>query len=99
MKKCDACGEEFQNQFNFCPVDGASLVLSAVSSALAYRPTIIADALLVRRLTIQVSFLIEELRTAWPKFLADPDAFLKSQIQGSIQLIRRALAQPNLQKG
>ena len=60
MKRCGACGEEFQNRFNFCPVDGETLIEPEIG-AINYSPTIISDVSLARRLLVQLPFLIERL--------------------------------------
>jgi TonB family protein len=98
MKRCGACGEEFQNQFNFCPVDGEALFRHHEPTACDYHPTIIRDDSLVQRLTVGLSFLIERLRVAWPQFKADPLRFLKSQSGQAIELLRKRSARPYLRK-
>ena len=99
MKRCNACGEEFQNQFNFCPVDGETLQSIEGTTGFEYRPTLIGDESLLRRLTVQFRFLIERLRSAWPQFKSNPIPFLKSQISEASQAARNAWAQPYLRKG
>jgi TonB family protein len=99
MKRCDACGEEFQNQFNFCPVDGETLQSIDTKTGFEYRPTIIGDESLLRRLTVQFSFLIERLHSAWSQFKSNPVPFLKSQICEASHVVRNAWAQPYLRKG
>jgi len=97
MKRCGACGEEFQNHFNFCPVDGETLI-ERESDAINYSPTIISDVSLAERLLIQLSFLIERLRLSWAQFTADPIAFLKLKITEARELFRTASARPYLRK-
>jgi len=98
MKRCRACGEEFQSQFNFCPVDGQ--VLQAASAAdLCYHPTIISDELLVRRLAVQTLFLVERSRSAWPRFKADPFQFLSDEFAQIIHRVNLACRQRNLVGG
>ena len=89
MKRCGACGEEFQNQFNFCPVDGETLI-ERESDAINYCPTIISDVSLAQRLLVQLSFLVERLRLSWAQFTADPIAFLKLQITETREFLRTA---------
>src|SRR6478672_11298903 len=98
MKRCGACGEEFQNQFNFCPVDGETLI-ERESDAINYSPTIISDVSLAQRLLVQLSFLIERLLLSWAQFTADPIAFLKLQITEAREFLRTASARPYLRKG
>jgi TonB family protein len=98
MKRCGACGEEFRNQFNFCPVDGQTLGLAAVAD-FAYAPTLISDESLLRRLAIQVSFLIERSRAAWPRFKADPLQFLKGQFTQIKSALKLMCGRRNLMTG
>ena len=74
MKRCGACGEEFQNQYKFCPVDGEVLTRTSDVDAFSYSPTIISDDSLGQRLAVQVLFLIELLRVTWSQFKSDPVA-------------------------
>jgi TonB family protein len=97
MKRCGACGEEFQNHFNFCPVDGETLI-ERESDVINYSPTIISDVSLAQRLLVQLSFLIERLRLSWAQFIVDPIAFLKLQITAVRELYRTASAPPYLRK-
>lgn len=78
MKRCALCGEEFRDEFNFCPVDGETLSV-APGAAPVYRPTIMSDDSLARRLAIQISFLVAECRLVWPRLKADPFQFLRDQ--------------------
>ena len=78
MKRCRACGEEFQNPFNYCPADGQALD-PASPTGFYYLPTIISDEPLVRRLVSQVWFVVERSRIAWLRFKADPFHFLSDQ--------------------
>jgi len=79
MKRCKACGENFENQFNFCPVDGTPLVEFAAVTDCVYRPTLLSDETLTRRLAREVAFRFEQLQRAWPNFKADPCNFIKNQ--------------------
>ena len=63
MKRCGACGDEFENHLNFCPTDGKPLVTNRDVASFDYRPTIISDESLARRLAIQFAFLVSEF--AW----------------------------------
>jgi TonB family protein len=98
MKRCGACGEEFQNQSNFCPVDGEALFRYHDTVAFEYRPTIISGGSLVPRLAEQLSFLIARLRVAWTQFKANPEAFLDSQTRQVLDLFRKRSARPYLRK-
>src|SRR5215471_5101066 len=97
MKKCVVCGEEFEKQYKFCPVDGQPLTIPRVATY-DYSPTIISDESLVPRLAGQVSFVIAQLRAAWPGFKSNPSAFLKTQIRTSFEVLRGDLGRPYLKK-
>ena len=99
MKKCAACGEEFETQFNFCPVDGQPLAITESVETYDYAPTIINDESLVRRLLGQVSFVIAQLRAGWPQFKSDPSAFLKNQVHETLALLRSDRGRPHFKKG
>src|SRR6266576_6756521 len=99
MKRCGACGEEFQNQYKFCPVDGQALTRSREVDAFNYSPTIISDDSLVQRLAVQVSFLVQVLRVAWSQFKTDPVAFLKCRTKQAIALFRSGSTRPYLKRG
>src|ERR1041385_2404866 len=94
MKRCGACGEEFQDQFKFCPVDGAVLVGGRETGGFNYSPTIISDESLISRLSVQIQFLIPLLSVAWPQFKADPVTFLKAQTRQAIALVRSGSSRP-----
>ena len=99
MKRCGACGEEFQNHFNFCPVDGAALIeRREVDDGFNYSPTIISDDSLAQRLILQISFLIARLRLSWAEFIADPITFVKYQFTQISAALRSGTARPYLRK-
>lgn len=97
MKRCGACGQPFQDRFNFCPVDGQTLSSDDVEP-FTYCPTIIADDSLGQRLLVQLSFLIQILRDTWTQFKADPMAFLKSQTEQAIEFFRSGSTRPYLKR-
>src|SRR2546421_8147504 len=99
MKRCGACGEEFENQFNFCPTDGNPLSTDRAVASFDYRPTIISDESLSRRLATQLAFLVQRVRVAWPLFKADPFVFLTSQIDQFKNNAIRAFARPYFRNG
>ncbi len=99
MKRCGACGEEFEHQFSFCPTDGKRLVTNREVASVDYRPTIISDESLAQRLANQVAFLIERFRAAWPRFKADPSLFLQNQFRQFKNNARRAFARPYFRNG
>src|SRR2546425_5230884 len=99
MKRCGACGEEFEDQFNFCPTDGKRLFTNRDVAGFDYRPTIISDESLARRLAIQFAFLFQRLLVAWPRFRADPFVFLQNQFCQFKDNARRAVARPYFRNG
>ena len=99
MKRCGACGEEFENQFSFCPTDGKSLVVNRDTASFDYRPTIISDESLAQRLAIQFAFLVQRFRATWPRFKADPFGFLQNQLNQFKNNASRAFARPYFRNG
>jgi len=98
MKKCGACGEEFQNQFNFCPVDGEVLTRPRETGAVNYSVTIMSDVSLAQRLLVQLSFLVARLRVNWTQFTADPGAFVRLQFTQVVAAFRDGSARPYLRR-
>ncbi len=108
MKKCKVCGEDFEDKYAFCPLDGMPLLISllplgeglgmrgdrrrrqALSPTLSQRPrefdgrqvaasatrefslTLIGDARLSQRLAIEIRFVVDQIKRAWPSFRSDP---------------------------
>jgi hypothetical protein len=76
MKKCHACGEEFQNRFSFCPVDGTPFdggpdgeqCDSSDSAPAEFHLTLIGEEPLALRLGHQLSFVADQIKQAWPSF-------------------------------
>jgi TonB family protein len=107
MKRCHACGEEFGEQFSFCPVDGTPLgpaagVVPAAgvdSAPVEFRLTLIGDEGLARRLANQLSFATDQVRQAWPSFRHNPLAFTARRITGGKRLFLQALARPHVISG
>ena len=94
MKRCTACGEEVDNQFIFCPVDGLPLESSTQSSSFQYRPTLISEQSLATRLIVEIRFVIERLRLAWPTFKAQPITFSKRELRRVISEFKRITQRP-----
>jgi len=94
MKRCDACGEEFESKFRFCPVDGKLLAENKPTSNYEYRLTLISERSLARRLVSEGHFLIDGLRQGWPQFKAEPGAFTVSQLRRLNRNARRIIKRP-----
>jgi len=101
MKRCNACDEEFQDRFSFCPTDGISLhIVPVVHSAPAeFQLTLVSDEALARRLANQLSFVIDQGRQAWPSFKNDPLAFSVKRIVAAMTLLKQARARPDMLLG
>jgi TonB family protein len=114
MKRCQVCGEEFSDQFSFCPVDGkplgaASGIAVAQTSVCdhSFRPTapdefrltLIGDEGLPRRLANQLSFAADQVRLAWPTFKNDPMAFTFRRVNEGKRLFKQALTSPHVLSG
>jgi len=96
MKRCNTCGEQFENQFSFCPIDGQSLIEPANTAGFEYRPTLIGDRFLAQRLAAELRFLASRFRRAWPAFKADPLGFTKDQFTQLKKTVRRTIARPHV---
>jgi TonB family protein len=107
MKKCTACGEEFQDKFSFCPVDGTSLGIrpggeqrdSYDSAPAEFHLTLISEEALARRLGNQLSFVADQIKQAWPSFKNDPIAFAVRRVAEGQQEFKRTLARPHVLSG
>jgi len=93
MKKCAACGEIFENNYNFCPVDGEPFG-PAGNLATVFRPTLLEEAHLSRRLAREFADLFERMARAWPEFRRDPGLFTTTQLQLLGAHFKKALARP-----
>ena len=89
MNRCFVCGEEFENKYRFCPVDGQSLIV--VSD---YRLTLIDEQALTARLVTEFRFAIGQVRHAWPSFKAAPIAFIRVRLHQWLRAVKRTLARP-----
>ena len=96
MKRCDACGEEFEGKFRFCPVDGKLLAQNKPTNSYEYRPTLISERSLALRLASESQFVIGGLRQGWPRFKAEPGAFTVSQLRRLNRNTRQIIKRPYL---
>ena len=85
MERCNGLDEVSQNQ----------LRLFSVTNRGEFLLTIIDSASLLERLTIELRFLGNELRKAWPQLKRDPIGCSKHAIAEARSKFRRALATPN----
>lgn len=94
MKRCNACREEFEGTFSFCPIDGNLLSEVLQPGVSEYSPTLIREDTLVQRLLCEARFLFDRGRQAWPEIKANPIAFFLSQLRLLKVATRRFMAQP-----
>src|SRR6267143_3179167 len=107
MKKCHVCGEEFHNEFSFCPVDGTPFGIrpwseqcdSSDSAAAEFHLTLIGEEALARRLGHQLSFVADQIQQAWPSFKNDPIAFAARRVAEGKRVFKRTLARPHVFSG
>ena len=96
MKRCDACNEEFESKFSFCPIDGNVLIEVSNPAEYEYRPTLIGERSLPQRLIIEAHFVFDSAKKAWPDFKADPVAFMLSELNYFGSALKRFVARPYL---
>jgi TonB family protein len=100
MKKCNVCGEDFEDKYAFCPLDGVPLLeLSATFEPREFNLTLIGDARLSQRLAIEIQFLLDQIKRAWPSFKSHPIAFTQSEFGELKKRMKQALARPHLVSG
>ncbi len=98
MKRCDACGEEFKNQFRFCAVDGRPL-REVIAHGHEFKLTIVSDLGLIARLAVELEFVRDQMKRSWLAFRSNPIAFSATQLREVRKLLRRTWAHPYLLSG
>src|SRR5258706_14096532 len=105
MKRCNECGEEFNDKFCFCPVDGTMLGItpppldSRHSSRAEFQLTLISDEALLPRLASQLSFVMNQAKQAWPSFRGDPLAFSGTVIRQGTRSFKQNVLRPHVLSG
>ena len=117
MKICNACGEEFDDTFRFCPADGMPLrepVVAEVeevacgegSHSDSSRPrkkefelTLMESGHLPTRLAVEIRYVQNELKEAWPEFRHDPVGFGLSNARKCVVFVKRQIFAPNVAAG
>jgi TonB family protein len=100
MKKCSVCGEEFEDQYGFCPIDGTGLRNSvATGEPREFNLTLIGDARLSQRLAIEVQFVLSQIKRAWPSFKRDPIAFTRREFAELGRRVKQTAARPHVISG
>jgi TonB family protein len=95
MKRCDACGEEIESKFSYCPIDGHLLAENKPTNSYEYCLTLISERSLAQRLLSEGQFLIGRFRQAWPQFTAEPIPFLLSQLRQLNDNMKRVMRRPH----
>jgi TonB family protein len=100
MKKCKVCGENFEGKYAFCPLDGTPLrESSATFEPREFNLTLIGDAPLSQRLAIEIQFVLDQIKRAWPSFKSDPIAFTRTEFGELRKRVKQTLARPHLVSG
>lgn len=94
MKRCHACGEEVENQFSFCPIDGNLLAKHNPTNKYEYHLTLITERSLAQRLIRESRFVIDLVCQEWPQFKAHPGAFTIAQLRHLNANIKRVAKRP-----
>lgn len=96
MKRCNACDEEFDDHFTYCPTDATPLTSpAAIASQRELHLTIIDNTGLLERLAQESRFLIAEFRQSWPQFKRDPIGTSKDLFSEAGSRLRQVLLTPN----
>ena len=95
MKRCDACGEEIESKFSYCPIDGHLLAESKPTNKNEYRLTLISERSLAQRLLSEGQFLIGRVRQVWPQFTSEPLPFILSQLRQLNDNTKRVMRRPH----
>jgi TonB family protein len=107
MKRCNACGEEFKDEFSFCPLDGTPFRTGegvaqcdyAEPAPAEFHLTLIGDDGLGRRLGDQLSFVVDQAKEAWPSFKKDPIAFAARRVAEGKRLFKQTRSRPHVLSG
>jgi TonB family protein len=95
MKRCDACGEEIESKFSYCPIDGHLLAENKSTNSYEYSLTLISERSLAQRLLSEGQFLSGRWRQAWPQFTAEPIPFILSQLRQLNNNTKRVMRRPH----
>lgn len=98
MKRCVVCGEAFEGDFSFCPIDGAKLGCQSEKTRLL-QLTLIEETGLTHRLATEVTFLAAQVRENWPRFKRDPVGFSKSKSIELAKLLGETFRRPYARSG
>ena len=100
MRRCKVCGEQLDALFSFCPLDGTQFG-QAFSEAphSDFTLTIVSDVGLIQRLAVELNFLIEQFKQAWPSFRDHPVDFTTSQLCQLRKWLWRTLGRQHVLSG
>ena len=79
MRRCKVCGEQFEALFSFCPIDGTRFGYSEALHS-EFTLTMVSEVGLIHRLVVELNFLIEQVKQAWPSFRDHPAGFTTNQL-------------------
>jgi len=104
MKRCNRCGEEFNEGFRFCPVDGMPLGITPVqldgeTAPADFHLTLMSEDALARRLANQLCFLVDQVRHSWPSFKNDPIAFSARRVREIAHSLKQNFLRPHVVSG
>src|SRR5439155_2164412 len=100
MKKCRVCGEDFEDKYAFCPLDGMPLREAiTVFATREFNLTLMGDARLSQRLAIEIQFALDQIKRAWPSFKSDPIAFTQSEFGELRKRVKQTVARPHVVSG
>ncbi len=95
MKRCNACGEEVESKFSFCPIDGNLLAENKSTHTYQYRLTLISERYLAQRLVSEGQFLMGRFQRGWPQFRAQPMPFILNQLRQLNDDAKRIIRRPH----
>jgi TonB family protein len=98
MKRCVACGEGFEGDFSFCPIDGTFLAGQS-EKIRSLRLTLIEETPLTRRLATEVTFIARQVGEEWPQFKRNPITFSKSKSVELAKYLAEVFRRPYARSG
>ena len=100
MRRCKVCGEQLDALFSFCPLDGRQFgkVFSEAPHS-EFTLTIVSDVGLIQRLAVELNFLSEQFKQAWPSFRDHPVDFTTSQLSQPGKWLWRTLGRQHVLSG
>ena len=94
MTRCNACDQDFEDKFVFCPADATALI-SVTDVPAELRLTLLDSAALPSRLAKELRYLSSQIKVAWPSIKDDPVGFSRRLLVEGLRSVRRNIATPN----